>query len=178
MQGFFIALHRFCCQVNRLIGRTVAWLAALMVITQFGVVLLRYIFGVGSIFMQESIIYMHALLFMLGAGFTLLQDGHVRVDIFYSTASKRFKGWVDLFGSLVLLMPLCVVIIYVPMPYAVQSWASLEGSRETSGIQAVYLLKSSIFLFAGLLLLQGIALACAASLRPFGVELLPENDDD
>ena len=67
---------------NSVIGRTTAWLALIMVLVQFVVVMMRYVFGVGSIMMQESVIYMHAFLFMLGAGYTLLQGGHVRVDIF------------------------------------------------------------------------------------------------
>ncbi|NQY82739.1 MAG: TRAP transporter small permease subunit [Alphaproteobacteria bacterium] len=140
----------------------------LMVLVQFTVVLLRYIFGYNSIFMQESIFYMHALLFILGAGFTLYQDGHVRVDIFYQSASEKYKACVDLFGVFALLLPFCIMLIVVTIPYVAQSWAVLEGSKETSGIPAVYLLKSSIFAFCGFLILQGIAIVASSILTLMG----------
>ena len=162
--NFLRTLHCFCTAINLKVGRWVAWLATIMVLVQFSVVLLRYLFGYGSIFMQESVFYMHALLFILGAGYTLSQDGHVRVDIFYQSADARYRAKVNLFGVVAFLLPFCLTLMYVTIPYASQSWAVLEGSKETSGIPAVYLLKSSIFLFCGFLILQGIALAAASIL--------------
>ncbi len=143
--------------VNENVGRAVAWLALFMVLTQFVVVLMRYIFGVGSVWAQESIVYMHGTLFMLAAGYTLLHNGHVRVDLFYRSSSPAFKAWVDLFGTLFLLWPVCILIFYVGFPYVESSWSVREGSRETSGIQGVYLLKSVILVFVVLLALQGLS---------------------
>ncbi|MGB6085137.1 TRAP transporter small permease subunit, partial [Parvibaculum sp.] len=120
--------------LNEHVGRVVSLLALLMVLVQFIVVLQRYVFGIGSIWMQESIVYMHGFLFMLVAGYTLLHNGHVRVDVFYRTMSLRAKAWVDLLGTIFLIWPLCYLIFIVSLPYVEASWAVREGSRETSGI--------------------------------------------
>ncbi len=143
--------------LNERVGRTVSWLAILMVLVQFVVVLQRYVFGIGSIWMQESIVYMHGVLFMLVAGYTLLHNAHVRVDVLYRTMSPRAKAWVALLGTLLLLWPVCFLLFYVAFPYVEASWSVLEGSRETSGIQGVYLLKSVILVFVVLLALQGLS---------------------
>lgn len=143
--------------LNERVGRTLSWLTLLMVLVQFVVVLQRYVFGIGSIWAQESIVYMHGTLFMLAAGYTLLHNGHVRVDVFYRTASPAYKARVDLLGTLLLLWPVCFLIFYVAFPYVESSWAVREGSRETSGIQGVYLLKSVILVFVVLLALQGLS---------------------
>jgi TRAP-type mannitol/chloroaromatic compound transport system permease small subunit len=129
---------------------------------QFAVVVLRYAFGIGSIWLTESIIYGHAALFMLAAAWTLRENGHVRVDIFFADASPRRKALVDLVGSLLLLIPFVVVLAWLSLPYVARSWAILERSRETSGLPAVFLLKTLIPLFAGLMALQGVAQAIRA----------------
>lgn len=144
--------------MNQALGMSVAWLAVSMVCVQFLVVVLRYVFGYGSIFMQESILYMHGLLFLLGAGYTLLNGGHVRVDVFYREAMAKTKAKVDIFGVLVFLLPVCATIFYYAFPYVMNSWASLEGSTETSGIPARFILKTGILAFCILLMLQGIAI--------------------
>ncbi len=144
--------------LNEHVGRVVSLLALLMVLVQFIVVLQRYVFGIGSIWMQESIVYMHSFLFMLVAGYTLLHNGHVRVDVFYRTMSPRAKAWVDLLGTIFLIWPLCYLIFKVSLPYVEASWAVREGSRETSGIQGVFILKSVILAFVVLLALQSLSL--------------------
>ena len=141
-----------------------------MILVQFAVVVMRYAFGIGSIFMQESIVYMHGFMFMIGAGFTLLNDGHVRIDIFYGDATPRTKAWVNLIGSIVFLIPFCLIVFYVSYPYVANAWAVHEGSIETSGIQGVYLLKTTILIFAVLVLLQGISLAIHSLLFLMGLE--------
>ena len=146
-------------QVNEQIGRVVAWLTLCMVLVTFLVVLLRYLFDLGWIAMQESIVYMHAVVFMLGAAYTLKHQGHVRVDIFYQKMSPRGRAWVDLFGTLFLLIPVCVFIAWTSWGYVADSWDVLEGSREAGGLPGVFILKSLIVLMPMLLLLQGIALA-------------------
>jgi TRAP-type mannitol/chloroaromatic compound transport system permease small subunit len=167
-------LQRFARAVdaaNERIGRVVAWLALAMVLVQLTVVVMRYVFGLGSVKMQESIVYMHAALFMVAAGYTLLHDGHVRCDIFYGTASPRRKAAIDLLGVAVFLLPVAVLIGWLGWPYVGAAWAVREGSPEGSlGIPGVYLLKSVILLFAALLLLQGLALAVRSALRLAGIE--------
>lgn len=145
--------------LNRRLGQSVAWLSLFMVVVQFALVIMRYVFGVGSIMVQESLVYGHGLLFMLAAGYTLLVGGHVRVDIFYREAPPRKKAITDLFGVCLLLIPVCLVIWIYALPYVTSSWAVFEGSRETSGIPAIFLLKTAMPLFVILMILQGIALA-------------------
>jgi TRAP-type mannitol/chloroaromatic compound transport system permease small subunit len=159
MTGLADRIDRF----NAAIGRSAAWAAVFIVVTQFGVVVLRYAFGVGSIWLSESILYGHAVLFMLAAAWTLREDGHVRVDLLYAGASPRRKAMIDLVGALVLLLPFMLVLAALALPYVAQSWAVLERSRETSGLPAVFLLKTLIPLFAILFALQGLAQAIRAA---------------
>jgi len=168
-----LRLDRLADHVDRLstaIGRTVAWCLLFMVLAEFALVLMRYVLGVGSIWLQESVIYAHGALFMLAAAWTLAADAHVRVDIFYANAAPRIKAVVDLLGALLLLLPFALALIYLSFPYVARSWALLEGSRETSGLPALFLLKTLIPLFAALLALQGIAQALRAALLLAGVE--------
>ena len=149
-------------RVNRTIGRGIAWLALIMAVVQFVVVILRYVFAIGFIPVQESIWYLHGILFMGGAGFTLMHDGHVRIDIFYTGASPRFRSLVDLGGSLVFLIPICILTVVLSWGYVTNSWRILEGSTEVSGLPLIFLLKTMIWVFAVLVALQGIALVARA----------------
>lgn len=164
------AIDRF----NDSIGQAVAWLALGMVLVQFVVVVMRYIFGIGSIFMQESIVYMHGFNFLLGSAYTLLHEGHVRVDIFYRTASARNKALTDLLGSLFLLIPFLIVLLWTAWPYVGASWAVLEGSQETSGIPGVFVLKTTMLVFVILMLLQALSMAAHAILVLAGKERPPQ----
>lgn len=162
---------------NEEIGRKVAWLALLMVLLQFMVVVMRYVFGIGSIFMQESVVYMHGILFMVGAGYTLLHGGHVRVDIFYRDAKPTTKALIDLLGVIFLLAPVCILILIYTMPYVSNSWAVLERSKETSGIPAVFLLKTIVPIFCVLVLAQGTSLAIHSFLVLRGLEEMPSEEE-
>jgi TRAP-type mannitol/chloroaromatic compound transport system permease small subunit len=137
-------------------GRTVAWLTLLMVIVTFIVVVLRYMFDVGWIALQESVTYLHALVFLAGASWAMQQEAHVRVDIFYSRFSDRTRAWVDLLGSLLLLLPVMVFIVLISWRYVADSWSVFEGSREAGGLPAVFLLKSLIIVMAVMLSLQAV----------------------
>lgn len=150
--------------VNEAVGRTAWWLALALLLVQFTVVVLRYAFGTSFIVMQESVVYIHAALFMLGAGYTLLHDGHVRVDVFYSTASPRTRAWVDLVGCIVAVLPFCLLVIVGSWRYVSNSWGILEGPLNYGGIRAVYLLKTLIPVFGALLLLQAISVMLRAVL--------------
>jgi len=148
---------------NAAIGRAAAWAGLFIVLMQFAVVVLRYAFGIGSIWLSESIIYGHAALFMLAAAWTLRENGHVRVDVFYADASERTKALIDLVGALMLLIPFMLVLATFAVPYVARSWAILERSRETSGLPVVFLLKTLIPAFAILFALQGVAQAIRAA---------------
>jgi TRAP-type mannitol/chloroaromatic compound transport system permease small subunit len=146
------------------IGNAAAWCCLFIVLTEFGMVVMRYALGIGSIRLQESVLYGHAALFMLAAAWTLQVDGHVRVDILYAQAKPRTRALVNLAGAIVFLLPFTIVLGTLSTSYVARSWAILERSRETSGLPFVYLLKTLIPLFAVLLGLQGVAQAIRAAL--------------
>ncbi|MFO7593188.1 MAG: TRAP transporter small permease subunit [Pseudomonadota bacterium] len=157
-------------QLSEWSGRLIAWLTLGMVLVTFAVVVLRYLFDTGWIALQESITYMHALVFMLGAAYTLRHDGHVRVDIFYQKFGPRGRAWVDLLGTLLLLLPVTLFVTWISWDYVATAWELKEGSREAGGLPGVYLLKTAIPLMALLLLLQGISLALRSLLVLLGHE--------
>ena len=145
--------------LNRRIGKVVCWLALGMVLMQFAIVVLRYVFGWNAVAMQESVIYMHGFMFMLGAAWSLIDDQHVRVDVFYREASPRRKAWVNLVGSVLLLLPFCIVIWAYSFPYVLESWQVFEGSRDGGGLKGVFLLKTVILFFAVQMALGAVSLA-------------------
>lgn len=145
--------------IAELTGRAVSWLTLAMVLVTLAVVTLRYLFDIGSIALQESITYLHAVVFMLGAAYTLKHDDHVRVDIFYQQRSVKVRAWINLIGTVLLLIPVCLFIFVSSLDYVTAAWSIREGSREAGGLDGVYLLKTIIPLMACLLLLQGCALA-------------------
>ena len=150
--------------VNTAIGRAAAWCCLYVVVVEFALVVMRYALGIGSIRVQESVIYAHAALFMLAAAWVLKTDGHVRVDIFYADAKPRTKAAIDLLGTVIFLAPFAAALLLLSLPYAARSWAIFERSPEASGLPFVFLLKTLIPLFALLIGLQGIAQAIRAVL--------------
>tara|TARA_R110000744_G_scaffold39339_1_gene89621 strand:- start:4149 stop:4694 length:546 start_codon:yes stop_codon:yes gene_type:complete len=142
---------------TELLGKMVAWLTLLMVLLTFSIVVLRYGFNLGWIGMQESVLYFHGLVFMLGAAYTLKHEGHVRVDIFYQKYSLKQKAMLNLFGCVMLLLPVCIFIFFISFNYVLSSWQIMESSPEAGGLPLVYLNKTLILLLAITLALQGIA---------------------
>ncbi len=135
-------------------GKAVAWLTLVMVLLTFAIVILRYGFNLGWIWLQESVTYLHVTVFTVVAAWTLQQDGHVRVDIFYANMPVRRRALVDLLGTLVFLVPFCIFVLVIAWPYVINSWKLLEASREAGGLPLVYLLKSLILVLPALLLGQ------------------------
>jgi TRAP-type mannitol/chloroaromatic compound transport system permease small subunit len=161
----FECAERLANGIDRLtgaVGGVVAWLLPAMVLVQFAVVVMRYGLGLGSIWLQESILYAHAAVFLLAAAWTLRQDGHTRIDIVYAAAPPRRRAVVDLCGAMLLLIPFMAVLGWYSWPYVARSWVIRERSQEVSGLPFVYLLKSLLLAFALLLALQGIAQAIRA----------------
>ena len=142
-------------------GRFTAWLTLLMVIVTFIVVVMRYVFDAGLIWMQESVVWMHAFVFMIGAAYTLQRDEHVRVDIFYREMSSRGRAWIDLLGVLVFLLPLCIFLALRAWDFVAVSWAMGETSRESGGLPypLLPLLKTILILMPTAVGLQGVSLA-------------------
>lgn len=147
----------------RMTGRLSLYLVMAMALIQFAIVMLRYVFGVSFIAMQESVTYLHGAVFLLAGGYALLTDDHVRVDIFYREARPRQKALVDLAGTYLLLFPFCLVALWAAGPYVANAWAVREGSMEQSGIRGVYLLKSLIPVYLVLLMLAGFVMATRAA---------------
>jgi TRAP-type mannitol/chloroaromatic compound transport system permease small subunit len=139
------------------LGQTVAWLTLLMVIATCVVVVLRRGFDIGSIALQESVTYMHAAVFLLGASYALQRGGQVRVDILYRQFSTRRKAWVDSLGTLIFLLPVSIFIGLISWDFVCSSWQIREGSTDSGGVGMVYLLKTLIPLAAMSLTLQAIA---------------------
>ncbi len=150
----------FSERINIAIGRVTAWLTLVMVIVTFVIVVLRYVFDFGWIWLQETVGWMHAAVFMLAAAYTLAQDEHVRVDIFYRNCSPRRRALIDAVGTLIFLMPFCVFLIWTSWGYVSVSWSIHEGSREAGGLVYPFtsLLKSMIPLMAVLLFGQALAI--------------------
>jgi len=148
-------------------GRGVAWLTLLMTLLTFGIVFLRYGLNLGWIWLQESVTYLHATVFMVAAAWAFQTDDHVRVDIFYRDRSARYRNWVNLAGTLLFLAPFSIFLFYIGWNYVEASWAVTEGSREAGGLPLVFLLKSLILVLPALLLLQSWSTAgkCIVELR-------------
>ena len=174
LQTLAVSLDRFA----EITGRVIAWLTLAMVLITVAVVVLRKLFETGSIALQESVTYLHAAVFMLGSAYTLKHDGHVRVDIFYQKFSPRTRAWVDLLGTLLLLFPVCLYILFSSLQYVGASWSMLEGSREAGGLDGVFLLKTAIPVMAVLLLLQGCSIVLHKTLLLAGHPLPAEPDGD
>ena len=163
-----LALAATLDRLNHTVGLAARWLALGMVLLQFLLVLARYVFGLSWIAANEAVLYMHAALFMLGAGYALLVDGHVRVDIFYAKLSPRARAAIDTLGHLLLLFPALAALAFWSWPMVSRSWAILEGPISVGGIPASFLLKSLIPAFCALLAVQGLACLIRDALRLAG----------
>ncbi len=144
-------------RLTEALGRAIAWLTFAMMAMTVVVVILRYGFDIGAIVLQESVVYMHGLAFMLGIAYTLKSDDHVSVDLIYSRLGPAARRRINLFGHIVFLVPVSLFILVSSLDYVAASWRVLERSPEVGGIPAVYLLKSLIPVMAVALLLQGVA---------------------
>ena len=143
--------------INTWLGRIGAVLVLLSVIVVFTVVVLRYAFSGGSVALQEAGVWLHATAFLLAAAWTLKNNGHVRVDVFYQRLSPRRQAWVEIAGGCLFLLPLCVFLIIGSWRYVTASWAVWESPSEPGGLSGLFLLKSMIPLAALSLLLQAVA---------------------
>ncbi|WP_136680754.1 TRAP transporter small permease subunit [Neptunomonas sp. XY-337] len=155
--SFLIPLVKGIDCLSEWTGKLIAWLTLLMVIVTFVIVVMRYVLSIGNVALQESVIYMHSFVFLLGAAYTLKHDGHVRVDIFYRPLSERNKAIINIIGTLFLLIPVAGFIGYISWDYVASSWELKEGSQEAGGLDFRYLLKSALVVMPTLMILQGVA---------------------
>jgi TRAP-type mannitol/chloroaromatic compound transport system permease small subunit len=156
--------------VNETIGRGFAWLTLGSVIVCFAVVVLRYGFETGHVWMQELYVWFHAMVFTGCAGYALKHNAHVRVDIFYSNMSTRNKAWVDLAGALLLVIPWMIFTAWVSWPWLARSWRINESSGAADGMPSIWVLKSMLIVMAAVLILQAVAMALRSLLILSGRE--------
>lgn len=150
-----------------------AWSTALVVVVVFVDVVMRYALNTSFVFMQELEWHLFAFIFLMGAGYTLLHDGHVRVDIFYQRLGDKAQAWINLVGVLLFLIPGCMLVIATSWSFVANSWAVLEGSPDPGGIPYRFLLKACIPVGFVLLLLQGISLCIESLFTILGEEVEP-----
>ncbi|WP_395341394.1 TRAP transporter small permease subunit [Ningiella sp. W23] len=168
MQNVLATVANIINRINAALGKVVSYATIAMAIVMFGIVVLRYGFSLGWIAMQESVMYLHAAVFLLGSAFTYQQNAHVRVDVFYRQYSKRKQAMVNLLGSLVFMLPVSLYIGIICFDYVIDSWSLLEGSREPGGLPFVYVLKSFLLIFAISMVLQAISEIITNTLRLLG----------
>ena len=147
-------------RLSTVMGKAASWLTLFMVLVTFIVVVMRYALDAGFIWVQESVVWMHAMVFMLGAAYTLHDEEHVRVDVFYRDMSTRRRALVDLIGVIIFLLPVCAFLAWNSWDFVLQSWRIGESSREPGGLPYPFLplLKSALLLMPLTVALQGVSL--------------------
>ena len=156
--------------LNRLVGNIFSWLSLGIVIVCFTVVVQRYVFGISYVWMQDLYVWLNGVMFTAVAGFALLRNDHVRVDIFYRPATIRTKALIDLLCVVIFLLPFCWVVYTYGWNFVARSWRIYEGSPNNGGLPGLFILKSFILVFAALVALQGIAMGLRSMLVLAGRE--------
>ena len=151
-------ISKFIDNLNIKVGKLFSWLLILMVLFTCLIVVLRYLFNIGFIWMQELVRFFYAAVFMLCAAYTLVENAHVRVDIFYSKMSEKNKNLVNILGSIFFLIPVCFITFFYSFSYVINSWMQLEGSLEERGLHAVFIMKTFIWLFSFMLFAQALSI--------------------
>jgi len=166
-------LKRICYLIdilNEWIGRGVAWITLGLVLVVFVDVVMRYLFNTSFVFIQELEWHLFAFIFLIGAGYTLLHDGHVRVDIFYQRLGVKGRAWINLIGVIFFLLPGCILVTVTSWQFTYAAWAVMEGSPDPGGIPYRYLVKGTITVGFFLLCLQGVSLGIHSLLQIWGKE--------
>lgn len=162
------------CRLNWLMGQIFSWLALGIVLVCFSVVVLRYAFATSFVWLQDLYIWLNGAMFTAVAGFALMRDDHVRVDIFYRPATMRTRAIVDLIGTILFLMPFCWIVYVYSMPFVLRAWSYFEASSNVGGMPGLFVLKSFIIGMIALIALQGIAMICRSILVLAGrADLVP-----
>ena len=169
---FLAGIAAAICAVNLVIGKTFAWLSLAIVVVCFTVVVQRYLFGISYLWMQDLYVWLNGAMFTAVAGFALLRDDHVRVDIFYRPSRMRSRALADLIGVIFFLLPFTWVVYTYSIPFVQRSWKYQEGSANVGGMPGLFILKSFIIAFAVLIALQGLAMIIRSILILSGNEEL------
>lgn len=153
--------------LNKWIGYFVAWLTLGTVLVCFASVYTRYALNTNYTWLQELYVWQHAAAIVLGAAYTMMTGGFVRVDIFYGKMTPKARAKVDLVGTLLFLFPLLIVLTMAFWTFFINAYRADEGSTNSGGLSNWWLLNGTLLVMAGLLFLQGCALI-ARSLLVFG----------
>ena len=164
---------QFIESINELVGRGISWVTFGLVIVVFVDVIMRYIFRISFVFVQEMEWHLFSVIFLIGAGYALLHDEHVRVDVFYQRLSVRNKAWINLLGTLFCLFPGCYLILATSIPFVLDSYGVMEVSPDPGGVPFRFVIKGMIPIGFFLVALQGIPLFLRSLLTVLGVELDP-----
>ena len=167
-------LSRWIDALNQWVGRGVAWVTLGLVLVVFVDVVMRYLFNTSFVFTQELEWHLFGFIFLIGAGYTLLHDGHVRVDIIYQRVGFKSRAWINLIGVILFLIPGCIMVITTSLKFTMNAFAIMEGSPDPGGIPFRFVLKGCIPVGFTLLLLQGISLGIHSLLQILGIEQAKE----
>ena len=162
--------------VNEWIGQLVAWVTLGLVVVVFIDVVMRYVFNTSYVFTQELEWHLFGFIFLMGAGYTLLHDGHVRVDIIYQRMSPRAQAWTNLIGVMFFLLPGCIMVVVTSWKFTHNAWMVMEGSPDPGGIPLRFLIKGTITVGFLLLTLQGLSLGIHSLLQLLGKEPMKEHE--
>lgn len=174
--NFLVTISRWIDALNEYVGRGVAWVTVLLVVIIFIDVIMRYTLNTSFVFVQELEWHLFGFIFLIGAGYTLLHDGHVRVDIIYQRLGFKGRAWVNFIGVLIFLIPGCYMIITTSWKFVMNSYGLLEGSPDPGGIPLRFIIKGCIPVGFTLLLLQGISLGIHSFLQLIGLETAKEEE--
>ena len=169
------SVSRWIDTLNERVGQVVAWVVMMLVLVVFVDVVMRYIFNTSFVFTQELEWHLFGFIFLIGAGYTLLHDGHVRVDIIYQRLGARGRAWTNLIGVIFFLLPGCIMVIITSWKFMYNAWSIMEGSPDPGGIPFRFLLKGTITAGFILLTLQGLSLGIHSLFQLLGREPMKED---
>lgn len=178
MVDFFRKLCNAIDGINKVVGNITSWAALVVVLVVFIDVVMRYAMNTSFVFVQELEWHLFAFIFLIGAGYTLYKDGHVRVDIFYQRLGDKGRAWINLLGTILFLIPGCYLIITTSYKFAHTSFLNLEGSPDPGGIPYRFIIKSAIPVGYLLILLQGIAMGIRSFFTVIGRDLDPKKEEE
>ncbi|MGD8258493.1 MAG: TRAP transporter small permease subunit [Desulfobacterales bacterium] len=167
-------LSRWIDGLNEWVGRGVSWVTLSLVLVVFIDVVMRYLFNTSFVFTQELEWHLFGFIFLIGAGYTLLHDGHVRVDIIYQRLGFKGRAWINLLGVLFFLIPGCIMVITTSWKFTLNSFSILEGSPDPGGIPFRFIIKGCIPVGFTFLLLQGLSLGLHSFMQILGIEKAKE----
>jgi TRAP-type mannitol/chloroaromatic compound transport system permease small subunit len=168
-------ISRWIDALNQWVGRGVAWVTLALVLVVFVDVVMRYLFDTSFVFTQELEWHLFGFIFLIGAGYTLLHDGHVRVDIIYQRLGIKSRAWVNLCGVVIFLIPGCILVMTTGWKFTATAFSIMEGSPDPGGIPFRFILKGCIPVGFTLLLLQGISLGIHSIMQILGIEEAKED---